>query len=1280
MVRMGIGAIISAIATMDQLGRSLLREGVRRRKLRRVKLAIRSQAIASFGPDAQFVLRSCLGRQRLVSDLISADANQRQRVVDHLRDAFEEAGRSWTPIQEERSAAFLSGVREVLLRYGVHETQVSTELVRDDIQRVTYTVEAVESVARSIQGEVQRPSPFLTLDEFRGVLQARDETGFSVPFVRSGWDEGGAKIQLALRGLWQGEGSRILLVSAHGGFGKTRSILELGRWFSEEFGEPVRVLDGGGHSARDQVIHLPTHGLLLVDNAEQARLGELLDEIGRSAEHSHLVILAFVRPPFVRAVISDLGSRVGVSELRDALPNLTFKEASEIMCSLGVTNDRYQRILYSHSNRVPLFLILLTKRLLAGDSPYRLTAEQSSLDGYIYEVLDTLEVDGVTRHTATLVLAALSLLRVIEDRSPRSVPLVAALVDLPEGQVRSAIEAGVRAGVLERKRSGVKFAYDLVAERWGVLFGNASLAKSIVRAFFSEELAAPFEVVFQQCLVLESQLGDRFLQDLVLEITRGAESADNFRREGLIDYALEPLLRLRPEDALVLAEAVASFPQPRTERRYGSFVVAKDHREILEKILKKLQPYARPTQFGRRWLGLVSLIVTRGVDVPTSALEDLVRRLSRPDFESARPFLGLDAVLNVLASWTAAPTELAKIAVAGLGMFFKTTFEISTINPDNRFELQLQQGTVRLEDEDYESQYRAAQDVLLSVSTEVVELYGELVVQESVNAISGLLAVRNRDEPGAAWIELARRWLEGIGTLARRASPVILGPIRTQLQWFILHGPVGLADLAQRVLRDIDELPGMAASRLFVIGVGIDDVRGDAPDVSGDPEARFQRQGRRLAAIEGELAAEVQRAMSTDELLSLLQSAVGGTAIQRLSWGLLRLYEADEDFAQAVMEALLQDDQLKYAALSCLGVVAKYRLSFALAMIADASGMDDAQAQLAIVPPSVQLVGQVAEVEPLIRRLVESESSSVRVAILEKLYGLPPELAVDILLRCLEIDGTNGAVTRSANSALIGLSLQGRIDAGTAKKILSRSVQVPWFELTAYEHGFLGLVHQAAASDPELVLQHLEARAEAQEAGAQGLLPAFGGGEVFATCEWSDATLQACLDRIASWLVASELPVLRRIAPGVFGSLVDSRPEVAVTFVEALVSQASDLGGYLDAVNFASAVHQDAQRITLLEEALVEGYKAQLASEDLRRLRAAAAGSFTNGVMKQGIAGEPFPLDLRLLELAGSRIEMAEDRIQRGEGGFVVVRDMWLELKRRAQHDIEQAGVDDDDL
>lgn len=248
--------------------------------------------------------------------------------------------------------------------------------------------------------QLARPETFLQLETFADMLRARHATGFTAPYTRAGWTDGTSDIQQLIRSLVE-EPERVAVISAPAGYGKTRLALELGLWARTALGTQVRVVDPDRPEYAGHLHELPGgRTLILVDDAEGARLGALLDELAKTPGHRQAVKVAgFVRDTFGATVEQHLSAhRPTGLRLSGALTSLRFEESAELLTRLGIQGEDFHAQIHKFAGGVPLFLILAAEHWRRGDNFYRLASQADSLDRYLEEALGVMAAQGASPH------------------------------------------------------------------------------------------------------------------------------------------------------------------------------------------------------------------------------------------------------------------------------------------------------------------------------------------------------------------------------------------------------------------------------------------------------------------------------------------------------------------------------------------------------------------------------------------------------------------------------------------------------------------------------------------------------------------------------------------------------------------------------------------------------------------------------------------------------------------------------------------------------------------
>jgi hypothetical protein len=248
--------------------------------------------------------------QQTTSLLLARQFDQAQGFVNPIRNTAHVESVVRHFFVEYRQALLRSSEGAVILSEQIDHT---AQVMRQEIRQATDAIREDTQDIRTVVGT----QTFLSLSKFARLLEARSTFGYNVPYVRNGWLSGETGPQKMIADFLASE-TRIALVTSPGGYGKTRFALEVGLWVHAALGWNVRVVHPDNHPYPGHIHELSAgRTLLLVDDAESARIEELLNQVALDHHNWREVkVVGFARPTFVGQLEIELSKWPGEAELR----------------------------------------------------------------------------------------------------------------------------------------------------------------------------------------------------------------------------------------------------------------------------------------------------------------------------------------------------------------------------------------------------------------------------------------------------------------------------------------------------------------------------------------------------------------------------------------------------------------------------------------------------------------------------------------------------------------------------------------------------------------------------------------------------------------------------------------------------------------------------------------------------------------------------------------------------------------------------------------------------
>ncbi len=1161
---------------------------------------------------------------------------------------------------EYRNALLRSSEGAVVLSEQLERTQ---QAIREEIRQQTEPIYEDTQNIRRILGT----KTFLNLSEFSRLLEIRSAFGYAVPFVRTGWLTGTTDVQKTITDFLASD-ERVALLTAPGGFGKTRLALEIGLWVGAALGWEVCFVHPEVRQYPGHLGELPSgRTLVLVDDAESAHMDALLHQL--ALEHpdwKSVRLLGFARTTFEGQLERELSRFSAVARLRATLGKLSFEEAVVLLEHFGVTAAEPKEQLYALSEGVPFFLIAALERIRRRENPYELASKEVVLTRYIEEALDGLEHEGCPRDLAKRSLARLAVFRRVGEGDERSMELLAELVGSDVASVEEVLREATKLSLLRESRGVYRFSFDLVGECFASRHLAPRDAQVVLRRFDPGERGDAFREIFAACLMHAFHLNTPYLSSYIEELLRRSTQADagaaRFPRN-----VIEPLCPTDPDRALELAEALASS-QP----------------QLAPELFKVLKSVASWPSHRLRVLSLVTRVGESNPGVLRGEVRELVEAAASPAPERYDALEGLAETLDVFSRWLRGSHHaLQGLAIVALEAMMRLEHQDHRMHPSQRHTLTIRTWRFTLEDPTYRAFYSQARSLFASPTDEVLAQHGAKYAK-ALRELVRLVALDQRANPSATMTAEALAWFGVVRSLAPRLGVLHIEALRDQPSWVARFGDPGLRPAALDLLDFVEALPGAALARLFLDPPTLFDV-GDAEAL--DRETAYERRRERMERQTSDLARRVAATEEVAQVVALLEKANRLRASEdrddhkffhRVQTALEAVCREDRAYGLALFRALRASPPFAETALQVLRALDGEDAEVALAEVNRALERNDVPALMTVAGFVAQSRVSRPELRQCFERLLRHDRSEVRAAALRAFWRDPAtesEAEAEGWIRlALDAIKPDEGLARAAATALEALYGYDRdVPAEFARAVLERFMDVPLESLGLHAEGLSSLTRALARTDPVWLLNHLEARA-VQPDRALELVPRWGLNEIFSVPPDESRALSACLDRLWDWY-ADEGSVLSRAALAVYSAFSLVAEEALIEDAGRRIEAAHDFTALMAALHFAQALPDTERRTGLIERALFKGRELHLVVEHEERLEHQVVSGFRIW-SKSGEAGLPFPEDLGLRDRAIHGEALAQQKIDAGQPEYRAVRDVWRKLRLIAQRDIDRALED----
>lgn len=1119
--------------------------------------------------------------------------------------------------------------------------------------------------------QLARPRTFLQLETFADMLRARHATGFTAPYTRAGWTDGTSDIQQLIRSLVEGP-ERVALISAPAGYGKTRLALQLGLWARAALGTQVRVVDPDRPEYAGHLHELPGgRTLILVDDAEGARLGALLDELAKTPGHRQAVkVVGFVRDTFGATVEQHLSAhRPTGLRLSGALTSLRFEESAELLTRLGVQGEEFHARIHKFAAGVPLFLILAAEHWRRGDNFYRLASQADSLDRYLDEALGVMAAQGASPQVSRKALGGLAILRRVHPEGERSLTLLAQLTGLPAEEVRFGLEAGAKSGLLVRHRGQYRFAYDLFRERVAVRFVTLTDACRWLEDFDFRKRGGEFSEVLRSVALLAFQGGED-LRVLIERFEGELPQLGLEERLAFAEHVFEPLLATHAGLTLHWGAQLIGEALPTVTRGFGSYTFHTTHGSLVRRVLEAMQPLAEVAALRKDATALIPLACSLGDPEARRAAIQWMQRAVTPRLSSTAPLNGITETLEVAVGWLNGPHRgLWEPALAVLERLVQVEVEDVRTHPDDIRQVHISRGHLSLEWRPYQELYARVQEEVRRLPPAVLDACGARIGNLLGGAISQKAFRGQASQAGReavrAWYEIAQAMLPYLGALHGRA-------IAKQARWAERHGPQWQQVIARELLAIYEELPEAPVVRLLYAPPTMLDFR-----LEGDPDrterATLARQAQH--ALAGRVAAE----MSPEQMVAWIRRVDLEEQVKHLPVLVTALLHHDVSTGMDVFTRLFNEPSLRNRVASSLFDVAPHDEPLVSRLTEEALTRATPTEVEAILPFALWLAGQRGSLHPLLTRLAGHQDPRLR-AVLARSWAVPQDELPFVMRAVLQAGEVDEELGRDLLTGWHRLGTTGDVPAELARAFLTRTAALSLEDLEGGTDALAALGRSLCGEDPLWLAEHVEQRARQADPLDWRLNEAEGVAALFSgpvPTQWIDSLLHI----IWGWMVeeSQERTSLYWIAPDVFRAVAAHHPEQASGFLSNIVRQADHQGALKDTIRLISQLPQDRDMGDLADEVFLRAMLLSVTPDERRDLCQALISALSSGTkFKEGDGA--YPEDEWLHALAKERRSLALERTVAGHSSYAVVADAWRQVEQYAENEISRVIQWEQDL
>ncbi|MFC5849478.1 hypothetical protein [Deinococcus petrolearius] len=1127
--------------------------------------------------------------------------------------------------------------------------------------------EALTARVDAITTRLDAAPAFLTLNTFRDVLYGIDLEGYRVPYVRTDWEKGTAPVQQETAALMAG-GARVGLLTAPGGYGKTRLILELGLWAHNALQADVVVTDPHVREYAGQLRHLPTGQrplLILVDNAEQANVPALLNELSKDpALRGRTKVLALTRTTFGPELEQALLPYGSVAFTLTQLPTLKYTEAEHLLEHLDVHGDDLRHTIYQRSNGVPLFLILSARKVEAGENFFELPSNRSPLDLYLDDQLELIDRAGHDRATVRRVLGTLAWLSRLTPNSVRDLTTLALLSSTDEATANAILQAGSKVNLIDATRGRFRFTYDLVRERMAVREISLDQALGWLGLFDFRQEGNEYAELLSSTVLLAFQRRE----DLSRPIQQYDEWLNTLNVNDRRAFAATILPAVRRADGHAAlrwaARLIREVLPPVTQEALGRQIEI-THPQLVPVVLEQIKPLVQIPEFRRDVLGLAVLAGTQGDAALQAQVRQLLEFAATPRLFDLYPLAGLDVILDVARQWAGSGEAfLHRCALTVLERLALLEVSDATSMPDSSLTVNIRQGRLPLTHPTYRDLYTRVQEQVRELPD------GVLATQpEHLGTLLGKVLGQRaffRPEPGSAEEQAALEWLDVTRALAQRLDALPFRHAARMVERLADTGHTAIAASAQQLLTALDTDP---IHHLVAL-------TSNAP--SRHPtqdEDRFDWQAHlaRRREEQRQMALQVTGAIAAAECADLIVKYRAVEPDENFSTLILALLSADPEYALTVHRQLVVNPDTRPKMLAVLYHFEPTYPWYVTDTLNDVLAGDDANAITAVMGTALSRFNDPQEFRTTISRFARHPHAHVRANLVQMNFMQPEDqqFAVEEVLAAGQMDRQVG---RAVIQGLKDLSYLHPIPGELMKRFLTATEALPLEDITTYDDGLSRIAAELATQDPLWLIEHIEARSARGPSGsyqdADVLARLFDGMEApsLLTPERLDLH-QQIFQRLWKWQQETGWTLTSRSAPDIFRRFTQLDPDSATQFLRQAISVASDIDMLHHVMKWVFTLPSPLQAGELADEVVVRAEQLQATSQETEELQGSVI-SYSHSPMRSKLGRGPFPSDVALKDLAETRLNAAQKRLVMADPAALTLKDFWTSILAHANERI----------
>lgn len=1237
-----------------------------------VQVAIR--AAAQGQPDRGLVeegLREWLRAASLIALFRKVETARDQVTPQAVMHSLSAAGDRPRQLSEDANAGRIVQVFLEELNAGVLRSAEGLAVVD---HRAQDRYEHLSHQLGAINARLDEAPAFLTLGTYRDVLLGVDPQGYQVPYVRDDWDAGQAPVQQDTAALLSGV-ARVGLLTAPGGFGKSRLILELGMWAQRTQGTDVVVVDPRARGYAGHLRHLPGGQgrlLILVDNAEQANVPALLDELSKDpALRARTKVLALTRTTFGPELEQALMPYGNVSLDLAPLPTLKFAEAERLLHSLGMRGDDVKSTLYQRSNGVPLFLILSARRVATGKNFYGLPSESSLLDTYLDDQVEL--VDRAVRDPVAVrqVLRALAWLGRVEPESDHDLATLALLAGTEEATAAAVLQAGMEVHLIHARGRRFRFAYDLVRERMAVRTLDLAQALEWLKLFNFRERGGTYTALLANTVMLAFQRGES-LDPLIQHYDALLDTLDVYERQAFATAILPAVRRADGGAALRWANRLIHEDLPPVTLKALGMQLEVTHQKLLPVVLEHIKPLVLVPEFQREVLALaVSVGAWANAALQRQVLE-LMRHAATPRLFNLDPLGGLDDLLQVTQGWASSSDAFLHLcALTVLERLALLDISDAVEVPGSRTMVNLRQARLPLDHPNFRALYT-------EVQRQVRELpAGALQTQaERLGTLLGHVVGQQaffHPTAGSADEQAALEWIGAVGALAHRLPALALRQVARAIERLADTRQAAVAEAAQQVLAVLEADPIHHLVSLL----------SNAPSrrqLEDEEQFDFRVHAARRSEELRQQALRVTGNVSTDTCTDLVRQYHALNPDENLSTLFVALLSADAEYALAVHRALAENPDTRLKTLRLLHLFEQHVPQYVEDTTREVLISDDPNAVAAVMATVLARPGiEPAAFRDAIAQFARHPAPRVRSQLVQMDFWSADDqrFAVHEVLLAGHMDLEVG---RAVMKALKDLGYRGvATNREDMRRVLEATVSFSLPDLTAHDEAWATMAADLATTDPLWLLGHIEARALMQQENhymdediVGGLFDRI---EAPSPLQTDRLTLhQQVFERLWGWGQQPTLTLTRRCASEIFARFAQVDLDGATAFMRRAIAEAPSADALHELLKWIFALPESMHVGILADEVVLQATRLQATAKDLRDLQASMVHS-ARPLLRSKVGRGPFPADVALKDLAEVRLQAAQVRALSADPDAMTLKSFWTGVLHTANRHI-QATLD----